>query len=59
MVVSSYNGYAALDIEEDGPFKVYENVHGKKKTDAMRENWRNAVDAGWSYIYEHKPELSN
>lgn len=58
MVVSTYNGYAALDKEEDGPFKVYESVHGKKKTDAMREKWMNAVDAGWSYIWNHNPELS-
>lgn len=59
MVVDSYNGYAALDEEGDGPFKIYENVNGKKKADAMREKWKNAVDAGWSYMYEHKPELSN
>lgn len=59
MVVSTFNGYAALDEDKDGPFKVYENVHGKKKADEMREKWRNAVDAGWSYLWEHKPELSN
>lgn len=59
MVVSSYNSFGALDKDEDGPFKVYENVHGKKKTDEMREKWRNAVDAGWSYMWELKSELSN
>jgi hypothetical protein len=59
MVVDSYNGYAALDVEIPGAFEVYESVHGKKKTEVQREKWRNAVDTGWSYIWEHKPELSN
>lgn len=59
MVVDSYNGYAALDVETTGVFKLYENIHGKKKYDLLRENWRNAVDTRSSYLWEHKPELSN
>jgi hypothetical protein len=59
MVVSSYPNYAALDVDEDGPFEVYEQVHGEKKANAMREKWRNAVDAGWSYIWELNTEMSN
>lgn len=59
MVVSTFNSYAALDEDEDGPFKVYENVHGKKKADQMKENWRNSVDTGWSYLWELQTELSN
>jgi hypothetical protein len=59
MVVSSYNGYAALDVERDGPWKVYENVHGKKKTDELRAKYMTAVDASWSYLWNMNEKLSN
>ena len=59
MVVSSFSSYAELDKDQDGPFKVYENVHGKKKSDALREKWRNAVDNSWSYIWSLNEKLSN
>ncbi len=58
MVVDSFNSFAALDLEEAGAFEVYESIHGKKKAEAMLEKWYKAVDTGWSYIWEHKPELS-
>lgn len=59
MVVSSYNGYAALDVERDGPWKVYENVHGKKKTDELRAKFMAAVDTSWSYLWNMNEKLSN
>lgn len=59
MVSDLYPSYAALDEEYVSIFKVYENVHGEKKTKAMMEKWRNAVDGSWSYIWEYNTELSN
>jgi hypothetical protein len=59
MVVSSYNGYAALDVDRDGPWSVYENVHGKKKTDELRTKYMAAVDSSWSYLWNMNEKLSN
>jgi hypothetical protein len=59
MVVTSHPNYADLDKDEDGPFVIYEKVHGEKKANAMREKWRSAVDSGWSYMWELNAELSN
>ena len=59
MVTTSYNGYAALDVEEDGPWKVYENVHGKKKADELRAKYLAAVEASWSYLWNMNEKLSN
>lgn len=59
MVSEPYSGYAALDKDYMNPFKVYEKVHGEKKTKEMREKWRNALDGSWSYIYKLNEELSN
>lgn len=59
MVSSPYANFAALDEDEEGAFTMYEKAKGKKKADEMKNKWRMAVDAGWSYIWEYKEELSN
>lgn len=59
MVVRSLSGYAELDVERDGPWKVYENVHGKKKTDDLRAKYRSAVDNSWAYLWSLNEKLSN
>jgi len=58
-IVNFYDSYAALDKDEDSPFEMYEKAKGKKKTDEMRDKWRDAVDDAWSYIWRYKKELSN
>lgn len=59
MVSEMYPNYAALDADEDGPFKMYEDAKGEKKANAMMDEWDKAVDAVWSYIWEYNEELSN
>jgi len=58
--------YAAMDIDEDSSIEKYEKAQGKEKADEMRdkmkkmsEKWQEAVEDSWSYMWEHKPELSN
>lgn len=58
-VATLYDSYAALDKDEDSPFKMYEKAKGKKKADEMRDKWEDAVDEAWGYIWEYKKELSN
>jgi hypothetical protein len=59
MVSEMFPNYAALDTEEDSPFKVYMEAKGEKKANQMMEDWNKAVDASWSYIWEYNEELSN
>lgn len=61
MVSSTYSSYADIDLEEkkDGPFSMYKKAKGDKKAKEMNDQWKMAVDAGWSYIWEYDKELSN
>ena len=57
-VSAPYSGFAALDKEEDSVWKIYESVHGEKKTKDIREKFRTSVDNIWSYVYTYEKELS-
>ena len=59
MVSVPFKGYADLDISRDNIWKIYEEAHGKEKTDEMRASQREVIDVSWSYLYELKSELSN
>ncbi|MDP3946932.1 MAG: hypothetical protein Q8Q51_13655 [Lutibacter sp.] len=59
MISTPYKGYADLDITRDGIWKVYENKHGKKKTDEIRAKIRASLENSWSYLYSLNEELSN
>ena len=54
-----FKNFAALDVDRDGVWKVYEKAHGKEKTEALREKFRASLSSDWSYIYMRKKELSN
>lgn len=59
MVSTPYKGYADLDITRDGVWKIYENKHGKKKTDETRAKMRASLENSWAYLYSLNVELSN
>ncbi len=58
-ISESYTGFAGLDKNEDGIWKIYEKVNGKKAADAMKVKAREAVDKMWSYMYTLSEDLSN
>ncbi|WP_027138869.1 hypothetical protein [Gaetbulibacter saemankumensis] len=51
--------FAAMDVERDGVWEIYEKEHGKSKADALRSKFRSAVSSDWSYIYTLNKELSH
>lgn len=59
MVSTPYKGYAEMDITRDGVWKIYENKHGKKKTDETRAKMRASLEISWAYLYSLNEELSN
>ena len=51
--------FAAMDTSMEGVWKVHAAEHGKKKSDEMREQFRNNLVSEWSYIYSLSEALSN
>jgi hypothetical protein len=59
MVAGLFSNYAELDNDRDSSYEVYTKVNGEEKAKELSERWRMAVNDSWSYIWEHKPDLSN
>ena len=57
-VSTPYKDFAALDVERDGVWKVYESVHGKAKTKETRAKLRASMDRVWDYTYTLSKDLS-
>jgi hypothetical protein len=45
------DNFAAMDIDRDGPWIIYEKANGKAKTDALRSKRNASVSKDWSYMY--------
>lgn len=58
-ITEPFKGFADLDKDRDGIWKIYEKVNGKKAADALRIKSRNAIDKSWSYMYTLSEDLSN
>ena len=54
-----YDNFAAMDVDRDGVWTIYEKANGKAKTDALRAKFRAAISKDWSYMYTLNKELSN
>ena len=58
LVIRRYDNYAGMDAEEEGLWAMMTRVNGEEKSKAWRAQAREAIDAGWTYIYEYKADLS-
>ncbi|MBN8834779.1 MAG: hypothetical protein J0H76_10385 [Sphingobacteriales bacterium] len=54
-----FKGFADLDNEPMGIWKVYEKVNGTKATEAIRAKLRSALALNWSYLYTLSEDISN
>ncbi len=54
-----FANFAAMDVERDSSFSIYENARGKEKGDEMQAAFREVTDASWSYIFRHVADLSH
>lgn len=59
MVATPFANFAAMDVERDHVWEIYEKAHGKEKREEMQESFREAVETSWSYIYRLDAETSN
>jgi hypothetical protein len=58
-VTAPFKNFAALDIEQDSVWEIYEKANGKTKTNALRDKMRASISSDWSYMYSLNKELSN
>ncbi|WP_417238071.1 hypothetical protein [Bizionia sp.] len=57
-VTTPFQDFAAMDVETDNVWKVFESVHGEKKTKETRKKFRESVEDIWSYTFMLESELS-
>ncbi|WP_228850905.1 hypothetical protein [Aegicerativicinus sediminis] len=58
-VVSTFENFAAMDEDNDGPWDFYAKEHGEAKMNEMRNKFRNSLEKSWSYIYRRNDNLSH
>ncbi len=54
-----FANFAAMDVERERSFTIYENARGKEKGAEMQAAFREVTDAEWSYIFRHVADLSH
>ncbi len=58
-VATPFKNYAAMDVERDAIWTIYENAFGKEMRDFMQAEFRETIDESWSYIYSKVEDLSH
>ena len=58
-VATPFANFAAMDVERDNVWTIYENARGKEKRDEMQAAFREVTDEAWSYIYRLATDLSH
>ena len=59
LVATPFANFAAMDVERDNVWTIYEKAHGKEKRDEMQAAFREVTDVAWSYIYRLAVDLSH
>jgi hypothetical protein len=59
LLVYPFANFAAMDVERDRSFTIYEKAKGKEKRDEMQAAFREVTDASWSYIFRRNEDLSH
>jgi hypothetical protein len=58
-VSTPFRDFAAMDVDRDNVWTIYENANGKKKRDEMQAEFREATKEIWSYMYKRIKEISH
>jgi hypothetical protein len=59
LLVYPFANFAAMDVERDRTWNIYEKAKGKKKSDEMQAAFREITDASWSYMFRLDADLSH
>jgi hypothetical protein len=58
-VATPFANYAAMDVDRENVWNIYEKANGKEKRDQMQAEFRGIVEEVWSYIYKRNDDLSH
>lgn len=58
-VATPFANFAALDVENENVWNIYEKAHGKEKRDQLQIEFRESIKDSWSYILSRQKELSH
>jgi hypothetical protein len=58
-VATPFANFAALDVENENVWNIYEKEHGKEKRDQLQAEFRESIKDSWSYILSRQKDLSH
>ncbi|MFO7614687.1 MAG: hypothetical protein R6W71_08630 [Bacteroidales bacterium] len=58
-VATPFANYAAMDMDRENVWNIYEKANGKKKRDQMQAEFRDIIEGSWSYLYKRDEDLSH
>jgi len=58
-VATPFSNFAALDVDRDNVWDIYEKANGKEKRDQLQAEFRESIKDSWSYLLTREKELSH
>jgi hypothetical protein len=58
-VALPFANFAALDVERENVWDIYEKANGKQKRDQLQAEARDIIEESWSYLYKLDDDLSH
>ncbi|MDP3463634.1 MAG: hypothetical protein Q8S18_12655 [Bacteroidales bacterium] len=58
-VASPFANFAALDVEKESVWTIYEKAKGKEKRDQVQAEFRETIKESWSYLLKRDADLSH
>lgn len=58
-VATPFANFAALDVDRDNVWNIYEKANGKEKRDQLQAEFRGTIKESWSYLLKRDEDLSH
>ncbi|MCO5262073.1 MAG: hypothetical protein M9901_04275 [Lentimicrobium sp.] len=59
LVATPFANFAALDVDRENVWNIYEKANGKEKRDQLQAEFRGTIKEAWSYLYRLDADLSH
>lgn len=58
-VATPFANFAALDVESENVWNIYEKANGKEKREQLQAEFRGSIKEAWSYLIRREKDLSH
>jgi hypothetical protein len=58
-VAIPFANFAALDVDRENVWNIYEKANGKEKRDQLQAEFRESIKEAWSYLYKLDADMSH